>query len=67
MDAFAESAGTASAATNCLAILVHLSSGAQVHTPAELRIWRRKARLTRPPRRIRILRILRQTVYLVRK
>jgi 2-polyprenyl-3-methyl-5-hydroxy-6-metoxy-1,4-benzoquinol methylase len=67
MDAFAEPARGASAAANFLAMFVYLSSGAQVHTPAELRIWLRKAGFTRPPRRIRMLRIPGQAIYLVRK
>jgi cyclopropane fatty-acyl-phospholipid synthase-like methyltransferase len=67
MDAFAEPARRASAAANFLAMFVYLSSGAQVHTPAELRIWLRKAGFTRPPRRIRMLRIPGQAIYLVRK
>jgi hypothetical protein len=62
MDAFAEPAGGASAAANFLAMFVYLSSGAHVHTPAELCIWLWKAGFTRPPRRIRIPRTPGQVV-----
>ena len=67
MDVFAEPASRASAAADFLAMFVYLSSGAQVHTPAELRFWLREAGFPGPPRRIRILRIPGQALYLVRK
>ena len=56
MDAFADPAGRASAAANFLGLFVYLSSGSQVHTPAELRGWLRAAGFA-APRRIRVLRI----------
>jgi 2-polyprenyl-3-methyl-5-hydroxy-6-metoxy-1,4-benzoquinol methylase len=56
MDAFADPARRASAAANFLGLFVYLSSGSQVHTPAELRGWLRDAGFA-APRRIRVLRI----------
>ena len=56
MDAFADPARRASAAANFLGLFVYLSSGSQVHTPAQLRDWFREAGFG-APRRIRVLRI----------
>jgi hypothetical protein len=67
MDAFAEPAGRAPAAANFLALFACPSSGAPVHTPAELCTWLRKAGFTRPPHRIRIPRTPGQAVYLERE
>jgi SAM-dependent methyltransferase len=66
MDAFADPARGKSAAANFLGLFVYLSSGSQVHTPAELHGWLRQAGFGRP-RRIRILRIPGQAMYLVSK
>ena len=66
MDAFADPARRQSAAANVLGLFVYLSSGSQVHTPAELRGWLRDAGFG-APRRIRILRIPGQAMYVVRK
>jgi SAM-dependent methyltransferase len=66
MDAFAEPDRRKSAAANFLGLFVYLSSGSQVHTPAELNGWFRAAGFG-APRRIRILRIPGQAVYVVRK
>ena len=56
MDAFADPARRASAAANFLGLFVYLSSGSQVHTPAQLRGWLREAGFG-APRRVRVLRI----------
>src|SRR5664279_2502349 len=56
MDAFAEPARRNSAAANFLGLFVYLSSGSQIHTPAQLRNWLSEAGFG-APRRIRILRI----------
>jgi SAM-dependent methyltransferase len=66
MDAFAEPDRRKSAAANFLGLFVYLSSGSQVHTPAELHGWFREAGFG-TPKRIRILRIPGQAVYLVSK
>ncbi len=66
MDAFADPARRQSAAANVLGLFVYLSSGSQVRTPAELRGWLRDAGFG-APRRIRILRIPGQAMYVVRK
>jgi 2-polyprenyl-3-methyl-5-hydroxy-6-metoxy-1,4-benzoquinol methylase len=66
MDAFADPARRASAAANYLGLFVYVSSGAQVHTPAELRGWLAEAGFA-APRRIPILRIPGQAMYVVRK
>jgi 2-polyprenyl-3-methyl-5-hydroxy-6-metoxy-1,4-benzoquinol methylase len=66
MDAFAEPSRRTSAAANFLGMFVYLSSGAQVHTPARLRGWLREAGFT-APRRIGILRIPGQALYVVKK
>lgn len=62
MDAFAEPGRRASAAANTLGLFVYLSSGSQVHTPARLRGWLDEAGFG-PPRRLRVLRIPGQAVY----
>lgn len=66
MDAFAEPDRRKSAAANFLGLFVYLSSGSQVHTPAQLREWLREAGFG-APRKIRILRIPGQAMYVVRK
>jgi len=66
MDAFAEPSRRKSAAANFLALFVYLSSGAQVHTPAQLRGWLGEAGFT-APRRVPILRIPGQAMYVTRK
>jgi len=66
MDAFAEPSRRKSAAANFLSLFVYLSSGAQVHTPAELHGWLREAGFG-APRRIPILRIPGQAMFVVRK
>ena len=66
MDAFAEPSRRKSAAANFLGLFVYLSSGSQVHTPAQLYGWLRQAGFG-APRRIRILRIPGQAMYVVSK
>ena len=66
MDAFADPARRASAAANFLGLFVYLSSGSQVHTPAQLRGWLREAGFG-APRRVRVLRIPGLSLYVVRK
>ena len=66
MDAFADPARRASAAANFLGLFVYLSSGSQVHTPAELRGWLREAGFA-TPRRIRVLRIPGLALYVAGK
>jgi SAM-dependent methyltransferase len=66
MDAFAEPSRRTSAAANVLGLFVYLSSGAQVHTPERLYGWLREAGFG-APRRVRILRIPGQAMYVVSK
>ena len=66
MDVFAEPSRRKSAAANFLGLFVYLSSGSQVHTPAQLYSWLRRAGFG-APRRIRILRIPGQAMYVVSK
>ena len=66
MDAFAEPSYRKSAAANFLAMFVYLSSGSQVFTPAQLHGWLREAGFA-APRRVRILRIPGQAMYVARK
>jgi SAM-dependent methyltransferase len=66
MDAFADPARRASAAANFLGLFVYLSSGSQVHTPAQLRDWLREAGFG-APRRVRVLRIPGLSLYVVKK
>jgi ubiquinone/menaquinone biosynthesis C-methylase UbiE len=66
MDAFAEPDRRTSAAANFLRLFVYLSSGSAVYTPAQLRGWLRTAGFG-APRRIRVLRIPGQALYVVRK
>jgi SAM-dependent methyltransferase len=56
LDVFADSGRRAPAHANVLALFVYLSSGAQVHTSAQLASWLREAGF-RPQETIRILRI----------
>jgi 2-polyprenyl-3-methyl-5-hydroxy-6-metoxy-1,4-benzoquinol methylase len=65
MDAFAEPDRRKSAAANFLGLFVYLSSGAQVHTPAELHGWLSEAGFGTPKRKP-ILRIPGQAMYLAR-
>ncbi len=65
MDAFAEPDRRQSAAANFLGLFVYLSSGSQVHTPAELRDWFREAGFS-APKKVPILRIPGQAMYVVR-
>ncbi|MBO0677032.1 methyltransferase [Mycolicibacterium sp. S2-37] len=66
MDAFAEPGHRTSAQANVLGLFVYLSSGSQVHPPARLHDWLRQAGFG-TPRRIRILRIPGQAMYVVQK
>lgn len=67
MDAFAEpSHRKSAAAANFLAMFVYLSSGSQVYTPAQLNAWLRDAGFS-APRRISILRIPGQAMYVAKK
>lgn len=66
MDAFAEPAFRKSAAANFLGLFVYLSSGAQVYPPAQLRAWLADAGFP-APRRVPILRIPGQALYITRK
>jgi 2-polyprenyl-3-methyl-5-hydroxy-6-metoxy-1,4-benzoquinol methylase len=66
MDAFAEPGHRASAAANVLGLFVYLSSGSQVNTPAQLYGWLHDAGFGEP-RRIPILRIPGQAMYVVGK
>lgn len=66
MDAFAEPGRRASAAANTLGLFVYLSSGSQIHTPERLRGWLSEAGFG-APRRIRVLRIPGQAVYVAAK
>jgi hypothetical protein len=66
MDAFAEPARRTSNAANVLGLFVYPSSGSQVHTPTQLHGWLGEAGFGLP-RRIRILRIPGQAMYVVRK
>jgi SAM-dependent methyltransferase len=56
LDVFAEPGRRASAHADLLALFVYLSSGARVHTPADLSGWLRDAGFG-PARKIKILRI----------
>jgi SAM-dependent methyltransferase len=67
MDAFAEAGRRAPNAGCVLSLFVYLSSGAQVGSPADLRAWLRAAGFAGGPRKIRILRIPGQALYVVRK
>jgi 2-polyprenyl-3-methyl-5-hydroxy-6-metoxy-1,4-benzoquinol methylase len=66
MDAFADPGRRASAAANFLGLFVYLSSGSQVHTPAQLLGWLREAGFG-PPRRVRVLRIPGLSLYVVKR
>src|SRR5579875_516879 len=66
MDVFAEPGRRGSAAADFLGLFVYLSSGSQVYTPGQLDEWLRGAGFGRP-RRIRLLRIPGQAMYVVRK
>lgn len=66
MDAFAEPGHRSSAQANALGLFMYLSSGSQVHSPDRLHGWLRDAGFGKP-RRIRILRIPGQAMYVVSK
>jgi SAM-dependent methyltransferase len=66
MDGFAEPGRRAPNAANVLSLFVYLSSGSQVHAPAELRAWLGSVGFG-VPRKIGVLRIPGQAVYVVRK
>jgi protein-L-isoaspartate O-methyltransferase len=66
LDVFADTGRRASAHANVLALFVYLSSGAQVHTSAQLTDWLRDAGFG-PPRTIRILRIPGLTLRVARR
>jgi hypothetical protein len=66
MDAFAEPSHRKSAAANFLAMFVYLSSGSRVYTPAQLQAWLGDAGFG-APRRVPVLRIPGQAMYVVRK
>jgi 2-polyprenyl-3-methyl-5-hydroxy-6-metoxy-1,4-benzoquinol methylase len=66
MDAFADPSRRTAAAANFLGLFVYLSSGSQVNTPARLYRWLHEAGFG-APRRIRILRIPGQAMYVVSK
>ncbi|MDA2891365.1 class I SAM-dependent methyltransferase [Mycolicibacterium sp. BiH015] len=65
MDAFADPSHRSSAQANVLGLFVYLSSGAQVHPPETLHRWLREAGFRAPARRIRVLRIPGQAMYVV--
>jgi ubiquinone/menaquinone biosynthesis C-methylase UbiE len=66
MDAFAEPGRRAAALADSLSLFVYLSSGSQVHTPGQLHAWFAEAGFA-APRRIRVLRIPGQAVYVAAK
>ena len=66
MDAFADPGRRTSAQANALGLFMYLSSGSRVHTPARLNGWLRDAGFG-APRRLRILRIPGQAMYVVSK
>ncbi|HEX9040302.1 MAG TPA: class I SAM-dependent methyltransferase [Trebonia sp.] len=66
LDVFADHGGRAQAQADMLALFVYLSSGAQVHTPAELAGWLGDAGFA-PPRKVRVLRLPGLTLQVARK
>jgi hypothetical protein len=66
MDGFADPGRRAPNAGSVLSLFVYLSSGSQVRAPTELHAWLRSAGFGRP-RKIRVLRIPGQALYVVRK
>ena len=66
LDVFADPGRRPAAHADMLALFVYLSSGAQVHTSAQLTAWLRDAGF-RPPRKIKILRIPGLTLRVARK
>jgi 2-polyprenyl-3-methyl-5-hydroxy-6-metoxy-1,4-benzoquinol methylase len=66
LDVFADHGRRRQAYTDMLALFVYLSSGAQVHTPAELAGWLGDAGFARS-RRVRVLRIPGLTLQVARK
>jgi SAM-dependent methyltransferase len=66
MDVFAEPARRGSVAANFLGLFMYLSSGSQVYTPAQLHGWLRDAGFA-PPRKVPVLRLPGQAVYVARK
>ena len=67
MDAFADPARRASAQANFFGLFTYLSSGSPLHTPGELRGWLRAAGFEARPRKLRILRIPGQGLYVTRR
>jgi 2-polyprenyl-3-methyl-5-hydroxy-6-metoxy-1,4-benzoquinol methylase len=66
LDVFADHGRRQQAQADMLALFVYLSSGAQVHTPAELAGWLGDAGFA-PPRKVRVLRIPGLTLQVTRK
>jgi hypothetical protein len=66
MDAFADPGRRAPAQANVLGLFTYLSSGTEVRTPAELHAWLGKAGFEAEPRKLRILRIPGQGLYISR-
>ena len=66
LDVFADQGRRAAAHADLLALFVYLSSGAQVHTTAQLDAWLRDAGFGRP-RKIRVLRIPGLTLRVARR
>jgi 2-polyprenyl-3-methyl-5-hydroxy-6-metoxy-1,4-benzoquinol methylase len=66
LDVFADHGRRQQAQADMLALFVYLSSGAQVHTPAELAGWLEDAGFA-PPRKVRVLRIPGLTLQVTRK
>jgi 2-polyprenyl-3-methyl-5-hydroxy-6-metoxy-1,4-benzoquinol methylase len=66
LDVFADGGRRAAAHADVLALFVYLSSGAQVHTPAQLAGWLRDAGFA-PPREVRMLRIPGLSLQVTRK
>jgi len=67
MDAFADPGRRAPAQVNLLSLFTYLSSGSQSRTPAQLHAWLRAAGFEAKPRKLRILRIPGQGLYVTAK
>jgi SAM-dependent methyltransferase len=65
LDVFADHGRRGQAHADLLALFVYLSSGARIHTPAELAGWLRDAGFA-PPRKVRVLRIPGLTLHVAR-
>jgi SAM-dependent methyltransferase len=66
LDVFADHGRRRQAQADMLALFVYLSSGAQIHTPAELAGWLDDAGFA-PPRKVRVLRLPGLTLQVARK